>query len=143
MIDYGAEYNIICYDEFDWDYSGTSKGKQLISMLAELGTLGFYPEVVTKWYRFIVLDCRKNSDFRYEPGVKAILNKYNDAWYWYSSDDSYALRKGNSQAVKSPNELILDSRKFSEIINTHCECGGINKCIACDIYNEVIKANEQ
>ncbi|NCC19395.1 MAG: hypothetical protein EOM29_10700 [Bacteroidia bacterium] len=71
-------------DDFNWEYVGTSKKKQLAKFEKEFEKIRFKPTKIAQWRGIVIYDIDKTPPYIEE--YRDIIKKYCDsAWYW---DDS-------------------------------------------------------
>ena len=80
----GICYQIILYDEFDWDYMDTNKETRLKEFAEEYIANGAYCcDLIAQWPHYAVFDVDKRGPYDKRAEV---VKKYSDA-AWYNMDN--------------------------------------------------------
>jgi hypothetical protein len=82
----GICYTYLLYDEFDWDYAGTSKCEILGNLKVELPVA----DILATWRCFAVIDLDKNSPQGHNAQC---LQKYCDIAYFCGDTSNGTLHK--------------------------------------------------
>ena len=84
----GICYEIKMQDDFNWEYVGTTKRKQLNKFKKAFQKVrGYTPELIAEWYNHAIFDIGK-SDPEIDIYGNVILSHCDTAVYWAESSHS-------------------------------------------------------